>query len=319
MKKDERKKNPHLDFNAYGSEKLFELVPCMITVQDRDYRLLKYNQEFIDRFDPKPGDYCYHAYKGRDDRCSICPVESTFKDGRSHWSEEAGINKDGSKTHWVVRTAPIKNDRGEVVAAMELSLDITQKKQLEELLEKSEEKYHAIFTNMPNPVFALDERTLEVLDCNQSIEEVYGYTRDEIIGCSFLILFNSEEQDMYDSEIRSTPVINRASHFSKDGRRIFVNTRISNSDYADRKVYLVTTSDITKSFEAEQQLIQASKMATLGEMATGIAHELNQPLTVIRLRATIFYVRFEGMSLSRTIFFRLWPSRLTATWIAPAA
>jgi histidine kinase len=47
-------------------------------------------------------------------------------------------------------------------------------------------------------------------------------------------------------------------------------------------VLLVTTSDITKRLEAEQQLIQASKMATLGEMATGIAHELNQPLSVIK-------------------------------------
>jgi histidine kinase len=47
-------------------------------------------------------------------------------------------------------------------------------------------------------------------------------------------------------------------------------------------VFLVTTSDITKRLETEQQLIQASKMATLGEMATGVAHELNQPLSVIK-------------------------------------
>jgi histidine kinase len=47
-------------------------------------------------------------------------------------------------------------------------------------------------------------------------------------------------------------------------------------------VLLVSTSDITKRLETEQQLIQASKMATLGEMATGVAHELNQPLSVIK-------------------------------------
>jgi histidine kinase len=58
--------------------------------------------------------------------------------------------------------------------------------------------------------------------------------------------------------------------------------RISPSEYKGRKVLLVTTSDITKRLEAEQQLIQASKMATLGEMATGVAHELNQPLSVIK-------------------------------------
>ncbi len=61
-----------------------------------------------------------------------------------------------------------------------------------------------------------------------------------------------------------------------------MNIRISSSDYAGQEVLLVTTSDITKRLTAEQQLIQASKMATLGEMATGVAHELNQPLSVIK-------------------------------------
>jgi histidine kinase len=51
---------------------------------------------------------------------------------------------------------------------------------------------------------------------------------------------------------------------------------------------LVTTSDVTKRLETEQQLIQASKMATLGEMATGVAHELNQPLAVIKTASNFF-------------------------------
>jgi histidine kinase len=58
--------------------------------------------------------------------------------------------------------------------------------------------------------------------------------------------------------------------------------RISHSEFNRLKVLLVTTSDITSRLMAEQQLIQASKMATLGEMATGVAHELNQPLSVIK-------------------------------------
>jgi histidine kinase len=57
---------------------------------------------------------------------------------------------------------------------------------------------------------------------------------------------------------------------------------VSPSEYLARPAYLVSTSDITKKLMAEQQLIQASKMATLGEMATGIAHELNQPLSVMK-------------------------------------
>ncbi len=69
---------------------------------------------------------------------------------------------------------------------------------------------------------------------------------------------------------------------TKDGRTIYTNMRISPSEYLGKDALLVTSADITQRLLAEQQLIQSSKMATLGEMATGIAHELNQPLSVIK-------------------------------------
>jgi histidine kinase len=267
---------------------LFERVPCIITVQDRDYRLIRYNREFSDKFNPRPGDYCYDAYKGRKQKCEICPVEQTFEDGRPHFSEERGLSKDGKPTHWIVNTAPIKNENGEVVAAMEMSLDVTHTKLLEEELKKSEQKYSAIFDNIPNPVFVLNIKTLEILDCNGSVASVYGYPKESIIGSSFLRLFRKEEHEYYENLIKTSTEINQARHFNGSGDPLFVNIRISPSDYPGGKVLLVTTSDITKRLETEQQLIQASKMATLGEMATGVAHELNQPLTVIKTASRFF-------------------------------
>ena len=269
---------------------LFERVPCIITVQDRDYRLIRYNREFSDKFNPRPGDYCYDAYKGRSQKCEVCPVEQTFEDGQTHFSEERGMSKDGKPTHWIVNTAPIKNENGEVVAAMEMSLDVTHIKFLEEELKRSEKKYAAIFDNIPNPVFVLDMDTLEILDCNGSVESVYGTKKDDIIHTSFLDLFRKEERSHYENLIKTSPVINQARQFNGNGEPLFANIRISPSDYPGGKVLLVTTSDITKRLEAEQQLIQASKMATLGEMATGVAHELNQPLSVIKT-ASRFFIR----------------------------
>ena len=269
---------------------LFERAPCLITVQDRNYRLIRYNREFSQKFSPQPGDYCYAAYKGRNQKCTICPVEQTFEDGLSHFSEERGINKDGSPTHWLVNTAPIKNQEGEITAAMEMSLDVTHIKLLEEELKKSEKKYSAIFDNIPNPVFVLDMDTLEILDCNASVESVYGYKKEKIIQTSFLQLFREEERNYYKNLIKTSSVINQVRHFNGSGDLLFINMRVSPSDYPGGKVLLVTASDITKRLEAEQQLIQASKMATLGEMATGVAHELNQPLSVIKT-ASRFFIR----------------------------
>ena len=263
-------------------QNLFELVPCLITIQDPNYQLVSYNKEFEETFNPTPGDFCFRVYKKRDEKCEVCPVEKTFEDGRSHYGQETGMDKNGNTTYWLARTSPIQDAQGKVTSVMEVCLNITRMKQLEERLEKSERKYYAIFNNIPNAVFVLNMNTLEILDCNKSVKAVYGYEKDEITGRSFLDLFLDEEKDHYAFKIMTSAYINQVKHVDKDGKTLFAAIRISPSEYLGQKVLLVTTSDITKRLEAEQQLIHAGKMATLGEMATGIAHELNQPLSVIK-------------------------------------
>jgi len=282
--------NQQMELNRQKDEykNLFELVPCIISVQDRDYRLINYNQEFSRLFDPKPGDFCYSAYKGRTEKCRFCPVEKTFQDGQSHYSEETGINKDGTTSHWIVKTAPMKNNRGEIIGAMEINLDISHTRQLESRLKELEKKYYAIFNNIPNPVFVLDYESLEILDCNGSVTTVYGFTKEEVLSRSFLAFFMEEERDDYKTEIKTRIEMSRVRHLGKKGEVHFVNMRISPFDFSEQKVLLVTTSDVTKRLEAESQLIQAGKMATLGEMATGVAHELNQPLSVIKTASSFF-------------------------------
>jgi histidine kinase len=281
---------------------LFSQVPCIITVQDRNFRLLRYNQEFREKFRPRPGDTCYHAYKGRSDKCPNCPVEKSFETGRSYTSEESGIDADGVMRHWLVTSSPIKNAEGEVVAAMEMCLDISNRKQLEDKLEKSERKYLAIFKNIPNPVFVLDQTSLTILDCNESVGPVYGFERSELLGASFLSLFPEDDREGYAVKLHQKSLHDRVINVAKDGRRIFVTVRLSPSEFSGQKVLLVTTSDMTKRLETEQQLIQASKMATLGEMATGMAHELNQPLTVIKTAASFIRRKVErGEALAADI------------------
>ena len=269
-------------------QNIFELAPCYITVQDKDLRLIRFNREFTSQFNAKPGDYCYQAYKGRSERCQICPVIKTFKDGEYHYSEEEGISKDGTPSFWVVSACPIKNSQGEVVAAMEMCLDITQMKHLEKQVTKSEEKYRTIFNTIPNPLFVLDRETLDILDCNDSVAAVYGFNKEDTLMTSFLSLFDEGDRKHYASEMRTSNILSSVRQVNKQGQTIFVDIRISPSEYVGREVLLVTTSDITKRLMAEQQLIQAGKMATLGEMATGVAHELNQPLSVIKTASSYF-------------------------------
>jgi histidine kinase len=215
-------------------------------------------------------------------------VEKTFEDGQSHYSEETGISKEGKQTYWLVKTSPVRNENGEIVAAMEVNLDITHLKELEKLLERSEKKYHEIFNSIPNPVFVLDAESLEIRDCNDAVHAVYGFERLNILHHNFAQLFPEDDRERGAALVKTLSTINQAKQIRKDGSPFFVDMWISLVEYPGRKALLVTTSDISKRLEAEQQLIQASKMATLGEMATGVAHELNQPLAVIKTASRYF-------------------------------
>jgi histidine kinase len=263
-------------------QNLFDQVPCTITVQNRDYKLIEFNKEFTKKFNPEYGDHCFRSYKNLNQKCTDCPVERTFMDGQSHFSEESGINKDGTIAHWFVKTAPLKDENGNIVAAMEMSIDISRRKKLEEIVKDSERKYQAVFKSIPNPIFILSMDSYQILNCNYSALDLYGYTKEEIENKSFSIFFSSPEKfNEFKAHIMKG-CHERLVHRKKSGESLYVNIWISPAEFTEQKVLLVTVIDITLSVETEQQLIQAGKMATLGEMATGVAHELNQPLSVIK-------------------------------------
>ncbi|MEN8210148.1 MAG: PAS domain S-box protein [Thermodesulfobacteriota bacterium] len=281
-------KNSSIDFDSHFDEykNLFDLVPCIITVQDKNYRILKYNHEFSSNFDAKKGEYCFKAYKDLKEKCVNCPMEKTFLDGNIHFDEQIGLNKDKTTFHWIVKTAPIKNSKGEVIAAMEMSIDITRQKQLQEQLEKSEKKYYAIFNNIPNCVFVLDSDTLKIRDCNESVEFNYGYKKKELINKLFTDLFMDKDKTECASLVKTKNNLEKIQHKHKDGSTLFTNIRVSLLEYHNGNRLIISCTNITDKIETEQQLIQASKLTTLGEMATGVAHELNQPLSVIKTAST---------------------------------
>jgi histidine kinase len=109
---------------------LFDNVPCYLTVVDRNFRIAFHNNMFAEDFGHNWGEFCFQAYKGKDCRCENCPVDETFQDGLSHSSEEIW-NRDGKDMHIMVRTSPITNEEGEVVAVMEMCTNVTELKLLE--------------------------------------------------------------------------------------------------------------------------------------------------------------------------------------------
>ncbi len=161
--------------------------------------------------------------------------------------------------------------------------------QLQSELRKSETKYRSLFNNDPNPIFILDPQSVEILDVNQRARDVYGYRRSELIGRSFFDLGSQADEELHEG-LRAimrnqTILFAKRRHVRKDQWPIYVNINVIYAKYGENDALIATTTDITESIEKETQLIQASKMTTLGQMASGIAHEINQPLNVIQINA----------------------------------
>ncbi len=105
---------------------LFDVTPCFISVQDRDFRIIEANQYFKESFGRGLDRHCYEVYKQRRERCPECPVAETFKDGRSHSTEEVLVDRNNHELHVMVHTAPLRNAEGHLTSVMEVSDDITE-------------------------------------------------------------------------------------------------------------------------------------------------------------------------------------------------
>jgi len=109
---------------------LFHRVPCYISVQNPELRILQTNQLFQQDFGNRIGELCYEVYKRRSTPCPECPVTKTFADGQVHSSEEIVITQDGKEAFVIVYTSPLYNNN-EIVAVMEMSTNITDIKRLQ--------------------------------------------------------------------------------------------------------------------------------------------------------------------------------------------
>jgi histidine kinase len=190
--------------------------------------------------------------------------------------------------------------KDEIVQLADSFVNMTSKIKISQArLKDSEGKYRSLFHSGPNPIFVLDRETLEILDANPSAEESYGYTKEELKGRPFTDLgaFEYEGKDAAQFEgdnWEKSRVINpKIQHYKKGSKPFYVNIHASPARYQDRDAIIVGTTDITEMIEKDSQLIQASKMTTLGEMSAGIAHELNQPLNAIKMGSEFLKMMME--------------------------
>ncbi len=107
-------------------EQIIDNLPCYVSIQDRDLRILFANENFKRDFGDGTGKLCHSVYKGSPDICPNCPVHKTFQDKRVHITEETVQLADGRICQIFIQASPVLNNDGEVTAVIEMATNITR-------------------------------------------------------------------------------------------------------------------------------------------------------------------------------------------------
>jgi len=133
-----------------------------------------------------------------------------------------------------------------------------------------------LFDSLPIPLLVGRESDRRVLAANQAFLDLIGYDLDEILGVAPPFPWWAGEAD---ASAGFTPgsIVTRA-YRCKDGRPLVVE--VTSHGFADG-LLLGIIADLTERRELEQQIIQSGKLTAIGELAAGVAHEINNPLFAI--------------------------------------
>lgn len=249
---------------------LFDEVPCYISIQDRDYKIIKTNKKFRETFGDRVGEFCYVVYKMREDKCPVCPMDRTFSEGKIHESEELVFTPEGYPVYVNAQTAPIYDCNGEIVAAIEMATDITETKKLQRRLEESIEKYRMLFNIVPCYI-SIQNKDFIVIDGNKKFKDEFGDYRNKY--CYYIY-------KKRDSRCEICPV---AESFD-DGKIHISEEIVAGKDGVPINVLVVAApiknedGDITAVMEMTTDITDIKKMhsqmANVGQLIANLAHTI---------------------------------------------
>jgi PAS domain S-box-containing protein len=258
---------------------LFEKVPCFVAVINRSHRVVNANESFRRMFGEPTGEPCYRLYKRRHEPCPECPVDRTFTDRGHHSSQQIGVSREGRSTPYLVFTAPLLQDDGEVTHVIEMALDMTEHQDLREQLSRANVMRLALVDSSPDAIMVFDENERFLL-LNQAAESLLGYSRDQLIG-------HRAWQGLLPGEVRRLvsgrrqrllhleATLTTAQEEQVPVRATGVTLRLDRTFIGSA----VFVQDLRQIKKLEREKLDAERLAAVGETVAGLAHGIKNILT----------------------------------------
>jgi diguanylate cyclase (GGDEF)-like protein/PAS domain S-box-containing protein len=244
---------------------ILDSLDCGITIQDREYNIIFQNKYMQDIFG-HIGEKCYRIYEFHEELCEGCPVELAFQDGVAHGSERRVLMPSGETIIWENTANPLRDTRGNISGCIEIVRDITRRKQEEQALRVSEEKYRSIFENAVEGIFQVAADG-HFISANPAMARIYGDASPEE---TILRITNVEqsyvdhqERKRYQDLIEKYGMVNNfeSQFYRKDGAIIWlsINARAVKDEAGKTLCYEGMVEDITLRKNAEQRLLESEE------------------------------------------------------------
>jgi len=257
--------------------KFFNEMPCFVSIHNQDLEVVLTNQLYRERLGYKAGSQSWEIYALNKDGGKDCPVSRTIKTGAGQRSREIVKDIEGKEIPVIVHTAPIRNRHQEVNLVLEISVDITEVKRLQEELRVTQHKYQQLFNEAPCYI-SVQDRNLRLAETNRRFKEDFG----EDIGSFCYEIYKHRAEPCSDCPVEKTFENGKSQTYetvvtSKNGEQnnVLIWTAPINNAAGEVMQVMEMSTNITQIRKLQDHL------SSLGLLIGSISHGLKGLLTAL--------------------------------------